>query len=818
MSLAVACSVVFGLLALTTVGLIPDPRNSEIRRRSLIAEDLAVAGHTMMSQKASGGSAAQALRSLAARHPDVLSVRIVRAGGEVLFDYRDPDVQHASSAASTIGPNTVTVPLLRDNKLWGETLVDFAPVREAATLSILGIQLPAFVPLAGCCMFALCFLYLSWIFRHQDQGADEIPEHVRQTLDTLVEGVLLLNKNDKIALANASFAKSIGRSVDDLEGQEIDGFVSTDEIDSESAEELPWERSMREQEVRFGDLIFVQTAEGDTRKFSVNSTSIQDPDGECRGALATFDDLTAVEKRNMHLESLLQRLKKSRKQIARQNKELQNLATYDSLTECLNRRAFSEELDQLWTDALRYEDDLGCLMIDIDHFKSVNDGHGHQMGDRVLKRVAKIFQSMTRNEDLLCRFGGEEFCVILPQVEAEEAAHAAERLRSAIDRDPIHGLRVTISIGVSALSFGPSQPDDLLRAADEALYAAKGSGRNRVVVWSESCTELPAQPSTDRASGVARDVIHDSKIPFCAVTSLVSALAHRDVATAEHSRRVADLCLAVAADLMTHRESYVLEVAALLHDIGKLGVPDSILFKPGPLNTREWEVMRTHDEIGVDIIESALHSQELQAIVANHHAWYGGNPHNPELPTGDEIPLGARILCIADAYDAMVTERVYRKQRRPDEAFAELRRCASLQFDPQLVEQFIATVKQSDQTDDQYFENISKQTALEIGAQIEKLGSALDDQDLPDLACMAARIKSTAVDHDIRNLGDVAARLERAATDGESLIKVAELTGQLLDLCRRTQMAYLENARKEPRFQIDAEDLVDQLSPSEAVQ
>ena len=129
-----------------------------------------------------------------------------------------------------------------------------------------------------------------------------------------------------------------------------------------------------------------------------------------------------------------------------------------------------------------------------------------------------------------------------------------------------------------------------------------------------------------------------------------------------------------------------------LHDIGKIGVPDSILLKPGPLTQDEWQVMTMHDHIGVEIIKSSFACSELAEIMTNHHAWYAGNPRSPELPTGDDIPLGARILAIADAFDAIVSDRVYRRGRSIEDAFAELRRCVGTQFDPELVEEFIACV------------------------------------------------------------------------------------------------------------------------------
>ena len=205
------------------------------------------------------------------------------------------------------------------------------------------------------------------------------------------------------------------------------------------------------------------------------------------------------------------------------------------------------------------------------------------------------------------------------------------------------------------MSLGAPGPRDLLNQADLALYASKNSGRNRVLAWEpamrhdgKDSANAPHLPPRDHQSAGLR-------IPFHAVAALVSALGFRHADTAEHSRRVADLCVAAANGLLSQCESYVLEVAGLLHDIGKLGVPDVVLLKPGPLNEQEWKIIRTHEGMGEAIINSAFSCDELTEIVCKHHCWFGGSKHDPSLPRGAEIPLGARLLCIADAYDSGLT-------------------------------------------------------------------------------------------------------------------------------------------------------------------
>ena len=293
------------------------------------------------------------------------------------------------------------------------------------------------------------------------------------------------------------------------------------------------------------------------------------------------------------------------------------------------------------------------------------------------------------------------------------------------------------------------------------------------------------------------DSDNDIAVPYPAVASLVSALAYRDAATAAHSTRVAELCVATASGLLSVRDTYVLEVAALLHDIGKIGVPDAILLKPGPLTREEWDTMELHDRIGVEIVEASFANQQLVDIVRYHHATYTGSPDTPHFPKGDDIPIGARIVTIADAYDAMVSDRVYRKGRPVEEAFEELRRCAGRQFDPTLVERFISVVKNYEST---ALPVESKQTALQIGLQIEKLAQAIDNKDGAGIKALAARLESTAACGGIPEIERVAASIKDAADEGAELVSLLEMVNHLLVLCRSAQKVYADTkfADEEP--------------------
>ena len=234
-----------------------------------------------------------------------------------------------------------------------------------------------------------------------------------------------------------------------------------------------------------------------------------------------------LEQKNAELQTLLESVEESRETIRRQNDQLMALATIDPLTGCLNRRAFVEEVDRQWSSARRYGHGLSCLMFDVDRFKSINDGHGHHFGDQVLQNLGRLLVTETRESDIVCRYGGEEFCILMPHLDVEEAAKSAERIRAKIESTRLANLRATVSIGVSSLEGGAGKWLDLVEQADQALYAAKWTGRNRVVRHDRMPEEFSAtiDDSTGRASPI--ESFESPPIPYHAVASLVSALAHR---------------------------------------------------------------------------------------------------------------------------------------------------------------------------------------------------------------------------------------------------------------------------------------------------
>jgi diguanylate cyclase (GGDEF)-like protein len=352
------------------------------------------------------------------------------------------------------------------------------------------------------------------------------------------------------------------------------------------------------------------------------------------------------------------------------------LALTDPLTGLGNHRHFHERLQHELIEAQETSTPLSLCLIDVDDFKKINDRFGHPVGDRVLSQLA----TRLRQGGEGFRLGGDEFAVLLPGYDQGEAQTAAasmvERLAS-VSLDP--GVEMTVSAGVATYPSQGVGRDELIRLADSALYWAKEHGKNQVRVYRPDVVELAELKKL--ASGA------DKAARYRAAASLAKAVDARDVYTGSHSERVADLAARIAVRMGLSDETVELtRLAGSLHDLGKLAIPEEILRKPGPLTEPERLVLERHPQIGYRMLES-LGVDPLAEWVLHHHERWDGAGY-PDGVGGEGIPLGARIIFVADAYDAMTSDRVYRTRLSDEEAIAELQRCAGSQFDPSVVAAF----------------------------------------------------------------------------------------------------------------------------------
>lgn len=380
----------------------------------------------------------------------------------------------------------------------------------------------------------------------------------------------------------------------------------------------------------------------------------------------------ALEQTAAQLESALARITELESEVAR-------LQGRDPLVgSLLTLSAFRAQLEMDVQRSQRYGRALTVVLVDVDGFKALNAELGYAGGDLVLAAVGTRLAAGTRVHDLACRTGADEFALLLPETPLEGAKVVVERLLIDLEQVEAGGRRgISVSAGMAGLKRGQSS-DGLLAEAAAALDDARREGGGRLIVASESGPRVGSEPSVAAGSGSAE-----------VVTALAQALEERDSYTGEHSESVVDLTARVAEALgLKQDEVELIRRAALLHDIGKVGIPDEILHKPGPLTDEEWEIMRQHPAIGERIIRAIPGQGALARIVRHEHERWDGKGY-PDGISGEEIPIGARIILACDAYHAMVSDRPYRKAMSHQEAMAELTANAGTQFDPTVVEALI---------------------------------------------------------------------------------------------------------------------------------
>jgi diguanylate cyclase (GGDEF)-like protein len=372
-----------------------------------------------------------------------------------------------------------------------------------------------------------------------------------------------------------------------------------------------------------------------------------------------------------------------RARVAEIVSRLADAARTDPLTGLQNRRGFEESFQTEVERAAREGRELAVVLGDLDHFKSLNDRLGHPAGDAALVRVGQLFLAGMRRPDSVARTGGEEFALLMPQAGGEMAWAVAERMRTTVE-EAFRGdsVPLTVSLGLASYPRDGVTADALLAAADQALYAAKQLGRNRSVIYSEEIAPLVSQ----RAAS--------ADVQLATLLGLAEALDMRDSGTADHCRTVGRYCALIAGKLgLAPDRVKRIETAGILHDVGKIGLPDEILRKPGALTAEEWLPLRRHPEIGARILSDDAFGDIREWIVA-HHERLDGKGYPRQL-AGDDIPLEARIIAVADAYEAMTGDRVYCAARSPEDARTELLRCAGTQFDPMIVAAFVAALREA---------------------------------------------------------------------------------------------------------------------------
>ncbi|HWN90487.1 MAG TPA: diguanylate cyclase [Verrucomicrobiae bacterium] len=481
--------------------------------------------------------------------------------------------------------------------------------------------------------------------------------------------------------------------------------------------------------------------------------------------------LETIEVQAGEINQFATRLDVAYKELESTNARLKEVSFKDEVTRLYNRRFFSIRLDEEVSRYRRFNHPVSVVLLDLDGFKAVNDELGHVVGDETLRGVAELLLKHSRGINVLCRYGGDEFAILLVETPKAGAQIYADRIRHVLASHEFpHGRRVSASFGIACLPEDvAAAAEDLIRAADEALYTAKRGGKNRVSTHDESegslsmrsapaaappgpgeglgrlerlvgasdtipadagvlvlsregdvrtalegldgdAYDLIMRPAAAAPNGAVADsaslwragdmrllpAASPSPAPAlspadaAALAALRDMLRARDPGTGAHSERVRIYALALAeAHGVPKGQLLDVEYGVMLHDIGKIAVPDGILLKPGPLSPDEWKIMRKHPEMGRRLIEHIPFLRGAVPVVYHHHERWDGTGY-PDGLRGEDIPLGARIFAVADAFDAMTYDRPYSRAIPVASARVEIERCAGTHFDPSVAATFLS--------------------------------------------------------------------------------------------------------------------------------
>jgi diguanylate cyclase (GGDEF)-like protein/putative nucleotidyltransferase with HDIG domain len=413
----------------------------------------------------------------------------------------------------------------------------------------------------------------------------------------------------------------------------------------------------------------------------------------------------------------------------------QEQAITDGLTNVKTHRFFMEALSSEWKRSSRAGRSFSLVLMDLDRFKFVNDFYGHLEGDLVLQRVGQILETNCRRSDVVARYGGDEFVILMPETSMEQARQLASKLRGWVSADTLlREKNISASFGIACYPLHGSSPQELIQVADASMYLSKHQGGNTVSTadhvdpnetrrWKRDVLEAylgvtlkrlfatgpeafeeiyqrlrqftDSLPETENAgAALAQGPASLPQSILDTVTSLAYAIDAKDQYTQGHSQKVSAYAALLAEALeMSEPEVEEIRLAAVLHDVGKVGIPESILNKSGPLNPEEWETMKTHVEFGAKILEPLVPLARIREMVLHHHEFFDGSGY-PHALSGENIPLGARIITIADSFDTITSDRSYKKGRTAEQALGELERCANSQFDGRLVSAFVRAMRQ----------------------------------------------------------------------------------------------------------------------------
>ncbi len=471
--------------------LFPSEREAEQDLRRKTAEHLAIQV-AVLTQAEDSVLVERTLRAVKVRDKEIETVGLRRSDGTLVSQAGE----HAANWGKVrdekgLESNEVMVPLVTQGKRWGTLEVSYKGGTVDDILSWVTSKPVRLIALLGMLGSILVYLYLRRVLVHLDPSS-AVPDRVRMAFDILTESVMVIDVDGRIVMANQSLRnlrnplanKNDREPLVGKRPSELGWFAS--QLDSDPAKH-PWNVAIESRQAVKGTPLEFAQSNGDLLKLMVNCAPVTDSNGAVRGCIVTIDDVTELAAAHQQLLEALSELAASKDQLESQNHELSRLASRDPLTGCLNRRAFMSAFERMFEDARKRHLRLACLMVDIDKFKSINDSMGHAVGDKAIQSLARVLNKSVRQTDLVCRYGGEEFCIVLPAMDEDRAAELAENIRATVEA--ICGpetagradYRMTASLGLSMVEHGSDTAAALLDEADQALYIAKQTGRNRVI-------------------------------------------------------------------------------------------------------------------------------------------------------------------------------------------------------------------------------------------------------------------------------------------------------------------------------------------------
>ena len=466
-------------------------------------------------------------------------------------------------------------------------------------------------------------------------------EKLKVTLYSIGDAVVTTDVHGRVELLNPVAEALTGWTQEEAIGQPLSTvFDIYDETTGEPCKN-PVERVLRTGNiVGLANHTILKARDGKERAINDSAAPIKDSQGEILGVILVFRDVTEAREREARIEFLSYK---------------------DSLTGLYNRAFFEEELARLDTEN-HYP--LTLIMGDLDGLKLINDAFGHKTGDRALVIIADIVRNCCRKTDMIFRWGGDEFLILLPNTTEEDAQKICDRIKELASTTKVADTELRISLGCASKTHKGEEREEILRTAENNMYKTKLLGAKSY-----------------------RNVL---------LASIRKTLSEKSYETQEHGQRLGHFCRQIGETLgLSSLQLDELEVFSMLHDMGKIGIDEHILQKPGELTQDEWTIMRTHPEVGYRIVHTVPELANIAEYILAHHERWDGQGY-PQGLSGEEIPLLSRILAVVDAYDAMTQDRSYRKALSVSEAKAELRSNAGTQFDPRIVDVFLAHLEEEE--------------------------------------------------------------------------------------------------------------------------